>query len=147
MHGNALTAGALVAILSLVCCATVHAKGEEWDPPAFAKVDTLRFLTIGPEEGEHWSTVWLVVIDNAVYVRLGKRAAARVRANVRAPYVSVKIGGKEFERVRLVEAPDMKERVAAAMAEKYWSDFIFRRFEHPLTMRLEPDEGDSPHGQ
>ncbi len=147
MHGNALRAGALGAILSLVCFATGHAKGEEWNPSAFATEDTLEFLTVGSEEGEHWSTVWLVVIDNAVYVRLGKRAAARVRANVRAPYVSVKIGGKEFERVRLVEAADMKERVAAAMAKKYWTDFIFRRFEHPLTMRLEPDLGDSPHSQ
>lgn len=147
MHGNPLTAGALVAILSLVSPGTVHAKGEEWDPAALAHEDTLEFLTIGSEEGEHWSTVWLVVIDDAVYVRLGKRAAGRVRANVRAPYVSVKIGGKEFDRVRLVEAPEMKDKVAAAMAEKYWSDFIFRRFEHPLTMRLEPEEGDSPHSR
>ena len=32
----------------------------------------------------------------------------------------------------------MAERVAAAMADKYWSDIFVRFFAHPLTLRLKP---------
>jgi len=115
-----------------------RAELSQWNPSAFADEGTLQFLTIGPKEGEHWSRVWLVVLDGSVYVRLGNRAARRVRENTTAPYVAVKIAGRKFDRVRLVEALDMAERVAEAMKEKYLSDFIFRRFEHPLTVKLEP---------
>ena len=37
-----------------------------WDPQAFAAEDTLEFLTVSPADGQHWSTVWLVVIDGQV---------------------------------------------------------------------------------
>jgi hypothetical protein len=107
-----------------------------WDPQAFADVDTLDFLTSEPEEGEHWSKVWLVVLDGQVYVRLGGRAAGRIEANTTAPYVGIKIAGQQFDKVRADPVPEMAERVAAAMADKYWSDLFIRFFPHPLTMRL-----------
>jgi hypothetical protein len=112
----------------------------EWNPATFAEESTLEFLTVGPQEGEHWSTVWLVVLDGKMYVRLGNRAAKRVRENTTAPYVSVRIAGQQFNTVRLVEAPDMVEKVAQAMAEKYWSDLFIRWFPHPLTLRLELEQ-------
>jgi hypothetical protein len=31
----------------------------------------------------------------------------------------------------------MAEKVAAAIAQKYWSDVVIRWFPHPLTVRLE----------
>jgi len=111
-----------------------------WDPQAFSKETTLEFLTVGPEEGQHWSTVWLVVIDGQVYIRLGTRAAERMTKNTTAPIVKVRIAGQEFDRVKAEAAPDMVEPVGKAMGEKYWSDWLIRHFNHPLTMRLTPEQ-------
>ena len=61
------------------------------------------------------------------------------------PVWLVVLDGKLY--VRLL-APEMLERVTAAMADKYWTqgDFIVRRMNHPYTMRLEPEpaEGATP---
>ena len=51
---------------------------------------------------------------------------------------SIKIAGREFPSVEMVEAPDMADRVAEAMAEKYWSDFAVAWMDHPYTMKLVP---------
>ena len=99
----------------------------------------LEVLTVGPEEGEHWSKLWLAVVDGQVYIRLGSRAADRLAKNTTAPIVKVRIAGEQFDRVRAEPVPDMAERVAQAMAEKYTSDFLVRFFPHPLTMRLTPE--------
>jgi hypothetical protein len=107
-----------------------------WDPRALAKENTLDFLTVGPEEGEHWSRVWVVAVDDHLYLRLGRRAASRFEKNTQAPWVKVRIAGREFDRVRAQPAPDMADRVAAAMAEKYWTDILVRYSSHPLIVRL-----------
>jgi hypothetical protein len=110
-----------------------------WDPAAFRALDTLEFRTTGPEEGQHWSTVWLVVLDDQVYVRLGPRATDRMQRNTTAPYVAVRIGGREYERVRAEDAAALAPKVADAMASKYTSDLLVRHVSHPLTMRLVPE--------
>ena len=109
-----------------------------WEPARYQDEDTLEFLTVGPEEGEHWSYVWLVVLDGDVYIRLGSKAAERMNANTRAPLTSVRIAGEEFAEVEAVSTPDMKDRVQQAMADKYWTDFMVRYADHPLTMKLVP---------
>ncbi len=127
---------------TIVCLLAVlivsAAAGAAWDPAGFSDVQTLEFRTMGPEEGEHWSTVWLVVIDNQIYIRLGSRAAGRMEQNTTKPEVAVRIAGQQFEHVLAHPAPDMKDAVAKAMAAKYWSDLLIRYFDHPLTMRLTP---------
>jgi len=127
------------AVIALSLVVLVPSFAANWDPQAFSKQDTLEFLTVGPDEGEHWSTVWLVVIDGQVYIRLGSRAAARMEKNTTAPYVKVRIAGQQFDRVKAEAAPDMVQKVAAAMGEKYTSDFLVKYFNHPLTMRLTPE--------
>jgi len=109
-----------------------------WDPQAFSKEDTLEVLTVGPQEGEHWSTVWLVVIDGQVYIRLGNRAAERMNQNTTKPDVKVRIAGEEFDKVKAEDVPDMAGPVATAMGEKYFTDVLIKYFDHPLTMRLTP---------
>lgn len=110
----------------------------DWDPQAFSKEDTLEFLTV--EDGvEHWSTVWLVVIDGQVYIRLGTRAAGRIEGNATKPYVQIRVAGQTFAKVKAESVPDMAEPVASAMADKYWSDIFVHYFSHPLTMRLTPE--------
>ena len=107
-----------------------------WDPNAFNDQSTLQIMTTAPEEGEHWSKLWLVVIDGQLYVRLGERSFARIQKNTSSPYVKVKIADQEFDKVRLEPALDMKDKVAAAMADKYFMDILIRHESHPMTARL-----------
>jgi hypothetical protein len=117
---------------------TAAAANADWDPQAFSSQDTLEFLTV--EDGtEHWSTVWLVVIDGQVYIRLGTKAAGRVEGNTTKPDLKIRIAGQTFDKVKAEAVPDMAEPVAKAMGEKYWSDVFVRHFSHPLTMRLTPE--------
>jgi hypothetical protein len=123
-----------IAALSL----TAAVARAEWTPQAFSSENTLEFLTV--EDGvEHWSTVWLVVIDGQVYIRLGSRAAGRIEGNATKPYVKIRIAGQTFDKVKAESAPDMVEPVAKAMGDKYWSDVFVHHFSHPLTMRLTPE--------
>lgn len=110
-----------------------------WDTDAFRDQSTLQIMTIGPEEGEHWSKLWLVVIDGQLYVRLGDRSFGRVQKNTASPFVKVKVGDREFDKVRLEAAPDMKDKVASAMADKYFMDILVRHQSHPMTARLVPE--------
>lgn len=130
----------LMALAFALGVSSGAALAAPWDPAAFAKEDTLKLRTIGPQEGEYWFKVWLVVIDGQVYVRLGTRAAERVEANTTAPVLGVEVAGHRFDRVRGVPAPEFADRVAKAMADKYTSDIIVRFMSHPLTLRLVPEE-------
>ena len=53
----------------------------------------------------------------------------------------MKIAGKEFDKVRLDESLDMKDKVAAAMADKYFMDILIRHQSHPMTARLTAEAG------
>src|SRR5881296_3897325 len=128
------------ALLLSTVLATPSAAAE-WTPRAYAGANTIELRTVAAGEGEHWFPVWVVVIDDQVYVRLGPRAAGRIEKNQTAPYVGVRILGRQFERVRGVPAPDNAARVAKAMAAKYWSDLIVHHFAHPLTLPLVPEPG------
>src|SRR5438034_10842946 len=130
-----LAAAAFVALLAAPLPAA------DWKPGVFAAASTLELRTTAPGEGDHWFPVWVVVIDDQVYVRLGPRAAGRIEKNQATPHVGVRILGQQFERVRAEPAPDYAERVAKAMAAKYWSDLIVHHFSHPLTLRLVPEPG------
>ena len=126
--------GLWFGLMGIVCVAENLAPG--WNPNAFQDESTLEIMTVGAQEGEHWSRLWLVVIDGKLYVRLGDRSFERVQRNVASQYVQVKIAGRKFDRVRVAAAPDMAEKVAAAMADKYFLDVLVRHEPHPMTARL-----------
>jgi hypothetical protein len=107
-----------------------------WDPAVFRDASTIKIMTTEPDVGEHWSNLWVVVIDEQPYVRLGERAYGRIQKNTTSPYVKLKVADQEFVRVKLEEMPDMKEKVAAAMADKYWMDILIRYEWHPMVARL-----------
>jgi hypothetical protein len=133
----------LPGMLSLLM---LHAS-PQWNPTELGDQSTIEFLTIGPEEGEHWSTVWFVVIDGAVYLRLGPRAARRIDQNATAPRFQVRVNGKEAYPMRYERAPEKAEAVAAAMRRKYWSDILgepFRKLgltSKTVILRLVLDDG------
>jgi len=133
---NGVVASAVfwITLMGAACAASNPVPG--WDPNAFRDQSTLQIMTVGTDEGEHWSRLWLVVIDGQLYVRLGDRAFGRVQKNTARPYVKAKIADKEFDKVRLEAAPDMTDKVAAAMADKYFMDILIRHESHPMTARL-----------
>jgi hypothetical protein len=110
-----------------------------WSPDAWQGESTIELRTEAPGEEAHWFKVWFVVLDGQLYVRLGSRAAERFEANETRPVIAVKIAGLEFPRVTGVSTPEMADRVAAAMADKHWSDVFVRWMAHPLTLRLSPE--------
>jgi hypothetical protein len=131
-------------IASLVLA--LSAAAAEWSPSLFRDANTLEYYTVNPEGEGHWSTVWVVVIDEVPYLRLGSRAAARIALRQAqgeresASIVKIRIGGDTFDGVRAEAAPEMAGKVAAAMGEKYWTDLVIRYFPHPLTVRLVPEK-------
>jgi hypothetical protein len=133
---------ALWFILSIALAAATHADDKAvpgWDLAVFGDASTIKIMTTEPDAGEHWSNLWVVVIDGQPYVRLGDRAYGRIQRNTTSPYVKLKVGDKEFDKVKVEEVPDMKEKVASAMGDKYWMDILIRHEPHPMVARLVPE--------
>ena len=132
----------LLATLSLT---TLLAAGT-WDLSPVQGQGNVEFLTVVPDEGEHWSTVWFVVIDDAVYLRLGPRGAGRIERNSTAPRMKLRFSDEHVYDVQYAKAPEMAERVADAMYEKYWTDFLGEPFRKlgisspPVILRVVPAE-------
>ena len=124
----------LVAIVTIVRADSNAVPG--WNPDSWADLSTMQIMTTSPEGEEHWSTLWLVVIDHKLYARLGDRSYDRIQKNKTIPWVKLKIGDKQFDKVLVENAPEMVDRVATAMAQKYWGDMLVRYMEHPCTARL-----------
>lgn len=114
------------------------APAADWFPTQWASEDTLQYRTDCPGEGEHWSYVWLVVLDGEIWVRLGSKAAGRVDCSTTKPMTTIRLGGHEFPDIEMINVPEMADRVAAAMGEKYLSDIFIRYADHPYTMKLVP---------
>src|SRR5580704_10378662 len=130
------------AALSMMLAATALAASAAvpgWDPASFRDESTIQIMTTEPDVGEHWSKLWVVVIDGQPYVRLGDRSYGRIQKNSTSPYVKLKVADQEFDKVKVEEMPDMKEKVAAAMADKYWMDILIRHESHPMVARLVPE--------
>jgi hypothetical protein len=137
---------AVLAILSFVLSIALAnaARADDkvapgWDPTVFRDASTIKIMTTEPDVGEHWSNLWVVVIDGQPYVRLGDRAYERIQKNTTSPFVKLKVADQEFDKVKVEEMPDMKEKVAAAMADKYWMDVLIRHESHPMVARLVPE--------
>ena len=129
---------ALAATACLLLARGAVAAEPRWTPELWVDEDTLELRTTRSGEAPHWFKVWVAVVDDRLYARLGRRAADRIEQNTTAPEVAVRIAGQEFDHVRVENAPEMAERVAAELAEKYWSDVFVHLVPHPLTVRLVP---------
>jgi hypothetical protein len=76
-------------VLSIVLAAAGRADDKAvqgWDPEVFRDTSTIKIMTTEPDVGEHWSNLWVVVIDEQPYVRLGDRAYGRIQRNTTSPY-------------------------------------------------------------
>jgi hypothetical protein len=128
---------AIVGGLGALLLGASGALAAEWAPARWAGEDTVEIGTTEPGGDLHWFPVWLVVIDDELYVRLGGQASERFEENVSRPYVGVRIAGHVFPKVQGIPAPEKASAVDAKMEDKYWSDVFVRWMDHPLTLRLE----------
>ena len=143
---TAVVASAFFLFIAICASTAANSPVNGWDPNAFSDESTLQIMTTAPDEGDHWSKLWMVVIDGQLYVRLGDRSFGRIQKNTANPYLKVKVGDREFDRVRWEPALDMKDKVAAAMADKYFMDILIRHESHPMTARLVAESTPAPPG-
>jgi hypothetical protein len=128
----------LAIACALLTSSAALAADEQWDAAVFREASEIQIFTNDPDGG-HWSRMWVVVIDGHPYLRLGPRAAERIRENTDAPWVKVRVDGREYSRVQAIDAPEMSERVFEAMAQKYRFDFVIRPFRREGVVRLVPE--------
>ena len=126
-----------IALATAACADDKAVPG--WDPAVFRDASTIKIMTTETDVGEHWSNLWVVIIDGQPYLRLGDRAYGRIQRNATSPFVKLKVADQEFDKVKVEDLPDMKEKVAAAMADKYWMDVLVRHESHPMVARLVPE--------
>jgi len=126
------------AAVAAVLWPTVATAAPAWTPAQWTKDETLKLCTTEPGKEMYCFPVWLVVLDDNVYVRLGSKATSRVQANTTGMVLPVEIGGQRFDKVQLIDAPDKVDAVNKAMADKYTSDLFIRWMSHPMTLRLQP---------
>ena len=94
--------------LSIALATVAHADDKVvpgWDPTVFRDASTIKIMTTEPDVGEHWSNLWVVVIDGQPYIRLGDRSYGRIHRNTTSPYVKLKVADQEFDKVKVEEMP------------------------------------------
>jgi hypothetical protein len=128
--------GVLLAILALIAIAT-YVAGER------TEVAVLR--TLDAEGTIHETKLWVVDIDNAPWVRVGRSGRAWLERLRERPDVELVRGGVARPyRAVVVTDPAASERVDAAFAAKYgftdwWYGVVLRR--DPVPVRLDPIAG------
>jgi hypothetical protein len=136
-------------VLALCLALLLPLSALAWSPSSVAEESTLEFLTTADDEGEHWSTVWFVVIDDRIHLRLGPRAAARIEKNRTAPRTKIRFGDGRVEPMRYEDAAESAAAIDQAMYEKYWTDVLGEPFRklgltgERMMLRLVPDEADA----
>jgi len=117
MTGSKALGAALAAWLVL---SQTPARAQEpelaWD--AVAGEQTVKILTRNEDGTWRDTTVWVVVVDGQGYVRTGNTRWFR---NIeRDPDVTLRVGDAEYPlRAEMVEDEALRERLTAALQEKY----------------------------
>ncbi len=131
-----LLAGSFLLGLAMHAFAAIAASGATWNPADFASESTLEFFTINEAGEAHWATVWFVLVDGDVYVRLGERAQRRIEENIHQPVVKVRVAGREFDHVVVERVLGRNDEIAEAMADKYWTALFMPYMPERYTARL-----------
>jgi hypothetical protein len=121
MSGRATAALApLLLCAALLACASTPPPetGAPIDWAAVADVRVPQIVTIDPDGDVRETSLWLVVVDGAGFVRTGE---TRWFENLdRDPKVVLRIGGAAYPlQAKLEVNPDVRRRVNDALREKY----------------------------
>ena len=136
--GRSRTLG--LALLLGVAVAGARAEAIDWTP--FAEEDVVEILTIDPDGDSRETSVWVVVVADAAYVRTND---SRWLANIRRdPLVRMRVREREYPlRAEETADPATRELVEASFKAKYgWLQRIMSalRMREPTVLRLQPRE-------
>jgi hypothetical protein len=136
-------AAALVAA-SWICASSAGAAGFDWTP--FEQDSVIHILTHDEDGALRNTSVWVVVVDGAGYVRTN---ASRWLENIqRNPEVQIQARGYDYlMRAEEVQDSVSKERVEEAFREKYGVIqrlMSFFRLREPSVLRLVPRTAAAP---
>jgi hypothetical protein len=129
-----------LAALALGLAGLASAAAPDWG--ALRDVQTVEVVTTDPDGESRDTTVWLVVVDGAGYLRTG---GTRWCANVeRTPDLVLRVGEQSYPlRAEFVEDDALRQRILDAFREKYgFGDRAASliRFGRTRLMRLVPRE-------
>ena len=106
---RARTRLAPVATLILACVLTACAQRPvtpgsraDWQPRAYAGENTVELGVVRPDGTPHWFKVWVVVLGDQPYVRLGAQSLAKIEGNRTKPYVGVRVAGSWIAAIGLL---------------------------------------------
>ncbi len=136
--GRSRTLG--LALLLGAAAAGARAEAIDWTP--FAEEDVVEILTIDPDGEPRETSVWVVVVADAAYVRTND---SRWLANIRRdPLVRMRVREREYPlRAEETADPATSDLVEAAFKAKYgWMQRIMSalRMREPTVLRLLPRE-------
>lgn len=129
-----------LALGSVLCLAAASAGAGAFDWTPFAEEDVVQILTVDPDGEPRETKIWIVVVDDAGYIRTND---SRWLANLRRdPETTLRVRGEEVPmRVAFVEEAERKARIEEAFKAKY--GFVqrvmsFFRIQEPTVMRVAP---------
>jgi hypothetical protein len=124
----------------MLAVAAGDARAAEIDWTPFAEEEVVVILTVDPDGETRETSVWVVVVDDAAWVRTND---SRWLANIRRdPELRMRVREREYP-LRAEESPDaaIRERVEAGFKQKYgWLQRMMSalRMREPTVLRLEP---------
>ena len=102
--------------LALLAAGVAAADAPDWT--SLRELETVEVLTSDPDGDTRETTVWLVVVDGAGYVRTGGTTWGE--NVVRSPELVLRAGEATHPmRVEFVEDEDARRRISDAFREKY----------------------------
>jgi len=137
-YAIALSAAAL--LLAAPVCALAGEASEKGAWSRYADEETVTAITTDEDGSVRETTIWLVVVDGAAYIRTGK---TRWGGNVeRETEILLRVATEEIPvRVRFVMNEDLRRRVIEAFRAKYgFTDGLLDIFRgrNPKIMQLAP---------
>ena len=125
-------------VLALLAATAAAAGAPDWT--ALGDVGTVVVATADADGSGRETTVWLVVVDGAGYVRTGNTHWGENA--VRSGELALEVDGASYPlRVELVEDEALRQRVGDAFRAKYgWTDAVlaWMRGSRPKIMHLLP---------
>ena len=130
----------LVGIALASAVASARAETIDWTP--FAEEDVVEILTVDPDGEPRETSVWIVVVADAAYVRTND---SRWLANIRRdPLVRMRVREREYPlRAEETADPGTRDLVEDSFKAKYgWVQRMMSalRMREPTVLRLVPRE-------
>ena len=139
LRAQTVALGLILAAAIAAASGSARAAAPDWN--AVTAEGTVVISTNNENGSARHTTIWLVVVDGAAYIRTSRSTGWGDNAE-RDPDVELSAGDSEHRlRVSFIEDEALRARVVESFREKYgWTDAVLNvvRGSHPRIMRLDP---------